>query len=216
MKRQFKYLLVALTCFFIAITLYFAISSKRSSVVVVAERQPPVTFIPNEMNKGMRCRANTLYLWEKVEDLESGVVNPYCAELQSKLLNAAIENDVNNARAALSQGASPDSPAYPTPHKYYETERPLVSAAWQGNTEIVKLLLDNGADVEQEYCCCMLCSTPLIAAIETGHAETVKLLLARGADVNHRDKYDPDVTALQRAEKKENQEIISLIRQAIK
>jgi ankyrin repeat protein len=162
----------------------------------------------------MRCQANTLYLWEKVEDIESGVVNPYCADLQSDLLNAAINNDLAKARRALAQGASPNSPGYEKRRDYYESRRPLTSAAWEGSTEVLSLMLDNGADIEQEYCCCMSCRTALDFAVEAKHVETVKLLLARGANVKHKDSADPEWTTPRRAEEGGNQEIISLLHQA--
>ena len=163
---------------------------------------------------GARCLPNTGYVWEKVADIETGVVNPVCAELQSKLLNAAKRNDVEAARSALSAGAHPDTAGFEKPRFYYEAQEPLVRAVRAGSTEVVGLLLDYGANVEQEECCCMSCYTPLSAAIEGEHVEIVKLLLERGADLNHVDQYDPTVNALRRAERKGNREIIDLVRRA--
>ncbi|MDT7605476.1 MAG: hypothetical protein QOF61_3473 [Acidobacteriota bacterium] len=212
MQRHLTYFIVALVTFLVGGSVYFiARNNHRNKVSLV--HQPPVAFTPNAENKGERCLANTLYLWNKVDDIEGGVVNPYCADLQSDLLNAAINNDLVAARRALALGASPDSPGYETRRDYYETRRPLVSAAWEGSTEVAALMLDNGADIEQEYCCCMSCQTALDAAVEAKHIETIKLLLARGADVNHRDSADPAWTPLRQAEQGGNQEIISLLHQ---
>lgn len=68
---------------------------------------------------------------------------------------------------------------------------PLAFAAYKGNTEIVVLLLENGADVnlynENQYG-----TTALIEAAQRGQPEVVKLLLDHGADINQQDKYgDP-------------------------
>ncbi|KAI1475784.1 ankyrin repeat-containing domain protein [Daldinia eschscholtzii] len=54
-------------------------------------------------------------------------------------------------------------------------------AALRGSSEVVKLLLDEGAKVDifvSEY------GTPLSLASQEGHIEVMKLLIARGADVN--------------------------------
>jgi ankyrin repeat protein len=207
------YSVVALATFLVGAGIYF-VSHRNHQDKVGLVHQPPVAFTPNIENKGEPCLANTLYLWNKVDDIEAGVINPYCADLQSDLLNAAINNDVAAARLALAQGASPNSPGYKTRRDYYETERPLVSAAWEGSTEVAALMLDNSADMEQEYCCCMSCRTALDMAVEAKHIEMVRLLLARGANANHTDSADPTWTTLRRAEEGGDKEIISLLRQS--
>ena len=58
---------------------------------------------------------------------------------------------------------------------------PLLAACAYGHIEIVKLLLDCGAQVNT-YRNCL--SSPLISASVAGQTEIVKLLLARGAEVN--------------------------------
>jgi hypothetical protein len=211
MKRRLIYLLVALATWLAGVTLHRALQSGRPEVRG-ARRQPSAASAPGEANRGARCLPRTLYVREKVVDIEGGVVNPVCAELQSGLLNAAAENDVGAAQAALLAGAHPDAPGYVEPRVYHEAKRPLVRAAWAGSAEAVRLLLDYGADIEQEECCCMSCDTPLSAAIEGERVETVRLLLLRGADVNHVDQFAPRLTALRRAESKGNREVIELVR----
>src|SRR4051794_33634993 len=60
---------------------------------------------------------------------------------------------------------------------------PLHEAAWGGHTEVVKLLIEKGADMNigSSY---KAPHTPLQTAAEEGHYEVVELLLQRGADVN--------------------------------
>ena len=170
MRRTIQYLSVAILTFAVGAGLYLVLSNRRHPQ---PKREPPVAFVPDEMNKGARCLENTAYVWERQEDVESGVVNPFCAGAQLRLLKAASDGDVEGARAALSQGASPNSPGWTEERFYYETHYPLVQAAWGGHAEVVKLLLDNGARVDKEYCCCMSCMTPLAAAVEGGHARFV-------------------------------------------
>src|SRR5215471_11886460 len=60
---------------------------------------------------------------------------------------------------------------------------PLHLAAYRGNTEIVRLVLDSGAEVDppgEEAC------TPLHEAISGGHVETARLLICRGAELRLR------------------------------
>jgi ankyrin repeat protein len=54
----------------------------------------------------------------------------------------------------------------------------LTAAAYDGTLEIVRLLLDHGADPNSEH------GWPLQTAAAAGHEEVVKLLLEHGADVN--------------------------------
>ena len=70
-------------------------------------------------------------------------------------------------------------------------EEPILYTAvnWYDNYKkssinIIKLLLDAGADIDVRYSG----NTPLITAIKKGYAEVVKLLIEYGADVNYADK----------------------------
>jgi ankyrin repeat protein len=68
-------------------------------------------------------------------------------------------------------------------------------AAMKGNTDIVKMLLDKGANPNAAVTSgAEKGSTPLMAAVAGGYVEIVKLLVAKGADVNAKD--DHGLTAL--------------------
>lgn len=63
----------------------------------------------------------------------------------------------------------------------------LVTAASEGQTLVIKDLLDKGADLEERGNCGLAggpSSTPLLCAVSLGHLEAVKELINRGADVN--------------------------------
>ena len=63
-------------------------------------------------------------------------------------------------------------------------ETPLFYASMKGHKDVVKLLLDTGAEPSKEdkdgY-------TPLHEASRNGQTETAAILLDRGADINNRD-----------------------------
>ncbi len=63
---------------------------------------------------------------------------------------------------------------------------PLHSAASLGDSKIIKLLLDAGADVEAQA----VYSTPLMYAALSGKTNAVRMLLYAGADVNHVNSHD--------------------------
>lgn len=60
---------------------------------------------------------------------------------------------------------------------------PLIMAIQCDEPQIVKMMIDAGADVNQPYSQ----TTPLIRAITACYPSIVQLLLAAGADVNQRD-----------------------------
>ncbi|RYP68260.1 hypothetical protein DL771_006762 [Monosporascus sp. 5C6A] len=112
------------------------------------------------------------------------------------------ENDEGLAKDEAADEASPPNPLYyasrlglTTTLKYLLTERKydakstegrmaLGTSCERGNVEVVKLLLENGADLtitkKDGW-------TPLHAASVNGHVEVVKLLLEKGADVTTAD-----------------------------
>jgi ankyrin repeat protein len=64
---------------------------------------------------------------------------------------------------------------------------PLGLASWWGHLDIVKVLLEHGAQVNsQSYGA----ETPLYNAARVGHLEVVKVLIAHGASVNACVKWD--------------------------
>ncbi|WP_341815349.1 ankyrin repeat domain-containing protein [Wolbachia endosymbiont (group B) of Aricia artaxerxes] len=100
-------------------------------------------------------------------------------QLDRKLLTIVESDGFNEAKGLIAQGANID-----TNDKNGNTL--LYSAAEIGDLNLVKLLLDNGANIETkngEYQ-----ATPLHGAVLNERLNVVKLLLNRGANVNAEDK----------------------------
>ena len=86
------------------------------------------------------------------------------------LYKAAKEGDITEVRRQLEQGIDSD-----------KLNHTLLEASGAGHSDVVKLLLDNGAwvnfqDIDE--------SSSLIVASQNGHSDVVKLLLDNGAQVN--------------------------------
>jgi hypothetical protein len=88
------------------------------------------------------------------------------------LLQAVRKGDLAAAKAALDAGV-------PTDAKFRYDRTALSFAADRGNAEIVKLLLDRGADVNAKDT--FYGVTPLVWAANNGHAQVARMLLAHGA-----------------------------------
>ena len=102
---------------------------------------------------------------EKVEDwLEEG------ADITQELSNAVIADDAKRVKFLVSKGADvnkADSQGW----------TPLQSAARQRHDDLIKLLIELGADVNVGE------PTPLVAAVMRDHVPSIKLLLEHGADM---------------------------------
>ena len=126
-------------------------------------KDAPIALIPNTQNKGERCNPKTIYFsknHQEKEDYEF-VVNDYCASLQEKLVIAIDDQNLAQVRDLISQGANPNTPDF----SHSEWIYPIIIASYKKDLNLMKLLLDNGADVNQEYSCCMSSSTPLSNAV---------------------------------------------------
>ena len=85
---------------------------------------------------------------------------------------AALEGNTNNVAAYLRRGASLD---------VINRRGVLVMVAERGHIEVVRLLLDEGADIDAAMADGQV--TVLMSAAKAGHVEVVRLLLARGINL---------------------------------
>lgn len=110
--------------------------------------------------------------------------------VQTKKLFGAVENnDYEASRKAINSGASVNS-RYRLfvlfPNLIDTNKTPLIIACENGNEEIIRLLLDNGADVNKKDNCTN--QTPLLAAIGHGNEKAhrhklAKFMIDQGADI---------------------------------
>ncbi|MCJ7528980.1 MAG: quinoprotein dehydrogenase-associated putative ABC transporter substrate-binding protein [Methyloceanibacter sp.] len=93
------------------------------------------------------------------------------ADITQEFSNAVIADDLDRVKFLVSKGADvnkPDSQGW----------TPLQSAARQRRDEMIKLLIDLGADVNLGD------PKPLVAAVMRDHVPSIKVLLEHGAEIN--------------------------------
>lgn len=122
------------------------------------------------------------------------------AHKQSLLIDAALRGYVGRMKL-ISFRCQPDEPACQT--NYCLT--PIVTAAMAGQSNAVRLLLENGANVDGKS---RGGQTALTAAAFNGHRETVELLISKGADINS--EFD-GCTALGFAKLRRHAEVVNLL-----
>lgn len=125
---------------------------------------------------------------------------------QSALTSAVSSGRVGLVKRFLSEGADPNE----ANNRHHESVLEL--AAWKGSIEVLRVLLDAGANVNHRSA--SINNSALLVAVHDGKGppEVVKLLLERGADVTAK-AYD-GTTVQQMAEQRGDPRIIALIKEA--
>ncbi|MGD1904936.1 MAG: ankyrin repeat domain-containing protein [Leptolyngbyaceae cyanobacterium] len=129
------------------------------------------------------------------------VVEPAAAP--PPLIAATLAGDIDTVRSHLDSGTDPNL--------VYRTNTALTYAARDGFTNIARLLIDHGADVnwvDGEGV------TPLILAAFKGHTELAELLLSHGADTTVIDQWNR--TALDYALRRGEDDAIAQMLQPLK
>jgi uncharacterized protein len=97
------------------------------------------------------------------------------------LMEAVRNNDAALVRELISRGSQVDE-------RDAKGDAPLIIAAYQGYTDIVKLLLEAGADVSVVDP--GMKATALHAAAYAGNAEAARLLIEHGIDIDRQGPYN--------------------------
>ena len=115
------------------------------------------------------------------------------SDKNAKLIQASEKGNFADVQAVLTDGADINATEVREDSGVYVRGlTALMMASTNGRTEVVKLLLDKGAEVNLKN---NYGITALFMASANGHTEIVKLLLDKGAEVNVKNT-DDGVTAL--------------------
>ncbi len=133
------------------------------------------------------------------------------------LIEACEKGNIKSAKYHLAKGAKVNARANSgkTPGR-----TAIMWAAFRGRKELVRLLIDHGAEInaKDDWKGNMTRPdgtegwTPLIFAADSDHEEVVKILIEKGADVNVKTK--SGITALILAQLWRNEEMIHMLKQA--
>lgn len=210
MIKKFSILFCVL---FASFVIYLVIPFPLSTSSINAEEfspEQPTEFIPDPANRE-RCQDGVFYIKQsQVGEADSEVINERCASLQAELANAAIDGNLVEMRRLFQKGASAQSPAF-SKHSSNGPLMPVITAAWDKQTQAIKLLLDNGADVNTHYSCCMSSRSLLMVAVTMNDAATSKLLLDRNADLSFEDGMNEGYDVFDEAYRVNNSAILEML-----
>lgn len=129
------------------------------------------------------------------------------ARLNERLGQAVLHSDAAKVEMLLRQGASPK--AQVTTPGFFVAASALLVAEKSGQTRIVQMLLDKGANPSAPGLGGL---TPLMDAAGNGDTEIVRMLLAKKANVAAHD--EEGLTALKMATNNDHADIVALLKAA--
>lgn len=128
---------------------------------------------PTALDSAIQCRPSTIYVIKSlVGYADQEILDERCFSLQQSLMDAAEVGDLDTIRELIRNGANVNSPGWPTTSSngfvpvWYR-------ALWAKQTDAVKLLLDNGVNVNDTYTCCMTHESLLMIAVKNNDLDTM-------------------------------------------
>ncbi len=128
-------------------------------------------------------------------------------ERQDAFVYAAMNGNLRKVKESYAEGVDINATAG---FEGCTVSPALIEAAGGGHLEVVKFLLDKGADINVRSWNSN--ETPIMSATWSGHAKVIKVFIEKGADVNAVDSKGR--TALTIATDKKHSEIIEMLKQA--
>jgi uncharacterized protein len=110
-----------------------------------------------------------------ITNMSNTALNNHDPELYEEFSIAIAQGDVEKVRECIARGVNIHL-------SHIDDHTPLGAAAFEGDLEIVKILLDSGADVNARQLSDGF--TALMDAVAGGHLEIVRTLVEAGARVN--------------------------------
>ncbi|MEP6903621.1 MAG: ankyrin repeat domain-containing protein, partial [Actinomycetota bacterium] len=126
----------------------YGLVTKQPATFKYFPTEPPIVFQANAQNKGTRC----MPVYYGMGDGD-GIKDPFCSDLENQLGEAAATGNIEKMKTLLRNGANANA------HTGISL---LQTAAEEGQTEAVRLLLDNGTDIHYRH---PISGTPLLSAV---------------------------------------------------
>lgn len=124
---------------------------------------------------------------------------------EDKLIDAIKKNSLQEVQKVIKSGADVNA-SFEDLENQNEIKTLLILAVEHGNIDILKFLIDSGADINSN----ISSNTPLMAATESDDLNSVKILVEAGANVNAENQTGDK--ALDIAYQHKNQEMITFLK----